>query len=118
MVMVYYRYQLKKDQLNILLTNQQQELRKTLRNELVIYSTNWEKEKRSYKKWGDLYYIYKTLQYLELKDLLNILSVNKEWRKRFNRKICRVIFDRYGQILTSKQRNCIWLQLIQPVKLI
>ena len=85
-----------------------------------VQATNYalHKEKQAKEKWGKLYHIYKALEYLELKDLLNILSVSKQLKKRFHKKAFRIIFDRYGNSITQKQRVQLWIQLIQPVSIL
>ena len=86
-----------------------------IKNQATKYSLL--KEKQAKEKWGKLYDIYKSLEYLELKDLLNILCVNKQWKKRFHKKAFRIIFDRYGNTFSQKQRVQLWLHLTHPVSI-
>jgi len=52
--------------------------------------------------------------FLDLKDLLTLLMVNKDWRKRFYKKVYRVIFHRYGNNFTPEQRKSLWTQILNP----
>ena len=99
-----------------LLEYQQIEQRNNVKLQFLKYHMN--KSYTVQEKWGKLIYLYGALGFLELADLLRLLSVSKEWSKRLTKKIYRTIFDRYGNNLTQKQRKAIWINLLQPVNFI
>ena len=76
---------LEKNDIEELLIYQQIEQRNNIFIELTKYKMN--KAKTVRKKWGKLLYMHGTLEFLELCDLLKLLIVNKEWRKRLIKKI-------------------------------
>ena len=96
-----------------MLFTQKVESMHAINERLLDYKKN--KKSRAVKKWDKLYPIYEATQYLDNLDLLNLLLVNKEWRKRLTKRVYRVILDRTSNTLTKKQRKAIWIALLSPV---
>lgn len=96
-----------------MLFTQKVESMHAINERLLDYKKN--KKRRAVKKWDKSYPIYEATQYLDNLDLLNLLLVNKEWRKRLTKRVYRVILDRTSNTLTKKQRKAIWIALLSPV---
>ena len=63
------------------------------------------KSKRVAKKWVDgkgnsMLWLYGSLQFLEPKDIVKVLELNRELRKMFKKKVYRTIFSNFGDIIT------------------
>lgn len=73
------------------------------------------KKHRAAEKWGKLYPFYEAVDYLEPKDLAQLLLVNREWKKRLSKRVYRVVMRRFGNKITLPQRKSIWIALLKPV---
>lgn len=65
------------------------------------------------KKWKHFYPVYLSLDYLEPRDLVQLLSLDSATRKLFTKKIYRTIFYNFGEQLTQPQRLHIWCNALQ-----
>jgi len=76
------------------------------------------KKQKAPKKWGKHYPIYLALDFLEPKDLIKLLELNKEMKSLFGKKVYRTIFYNFGSKLTTTQRFQSWATILEIVKLI
>jgi len=74
------------------------------------------KHQRAPKKWGKYYPIYLALDYLEPKDLIKLIELNKETKKLFIKKVYRTIFSNFGANLTRTQRFNSWGNILEIKK--
>lgn len=74
------------------------------------------KRQRAAPKWGKLYPIYEAAAYLGIADLVTLLAVNKEWRRKLFKRVYRVMLGRDGNNLSNRQRKAIWVALLSPVE--
>lgn len=73
---------------------------------------------RKFNKHGKLYAITLALDYLDFNDKpFNLLLVNKEWNKTFERKVYRAILRTSDEKLKIATRLRIWKTLIKLVLL-
>jgi hypothetical protein len=102
-----------KREIKQLLSIQKDEIDEVLK--LRINQVPVNKIKKAEKKWGKHFPLYLALEYLEPKDLIKILQLNKEMRKTFKKRVYRHIFNNYGNTLTKKQRPQIWKNILDIV---
>jgi len=74
------------------------------------------KRLRGPKKWGKHYPIYLSLDYLEPKDLMNILQLNHQIRSLLKKKVYRTLFYNFGHTFDITQRFKIWSNILETVK--
>jgi len=103
-----------KDKLREVLEHHKEDFVKALKEKFVNYKPA--KMERAQKKWGHYYHIYMSLDFLEIKDLVKLLELNKETREMFKKRVYRTVFYNYGDQLTTSQRSSIWWNLLQPVR--
>jgi len=102
-----------KDKLRDVIEHHREDFVKVLKERLVNYKP--EKMERAQKKWGKYYHIYCSLDYLEPRDLVKLLELDKETRQMFKKRVYRTIFYNYGDHITTNQRSSIWWNLLEPV---
>ena len=90
---------------------QKREFDEIVRERIKYYP--YTKNKKAQNKWNTFYPIHLALDYLEPKDLVNLLGLSKQTRELFKRKIYRTIFYNYSEQLTSEQRFKIWWNILE-----
>jgi hypothetical protein len=76
------------------------------------------RSKRAATKWGAYYKFYFALDFLEPKDLVKLLGLNKESRRIFRKKVFRTIFYNFGDSISVKNRFTCWGQLLEIVNIL
>jgi hypothetical protein len=92
---------------------QKEQIDRVLR--LRIKQADFSKKKRAQAKWERLHPLYLALDYLEPKDLVKILILNKHYRTKFKKRVYRTVFMNYGNKITMDQRHHCWFNILDVV---
>jgi hypothetical protein len=100
-----------KREIKQLLQLQKDEIDEILRWRIEQFPLN--KNKKAQTKWGKNFPIYLASDYLDVKDLVKLLALNRGTRKQFKKRVYRTIFNKYGNKLTGFQRSEIWKNILE-----
>jgi len=102
---------IEKEDISDLILVQKREFDVIVRERIKFYP--YTKNKKAQNKWNTFYPIHLALDYLEPKDLVNLLSLSKQTRSLFKKKVYRTIFYNYSEQLTQPQRFQIWWNILE-----
>ena len=105
------RVGIEKEDISDLILVQKREFDEIVRERIKYYP--YTKNKKAQNKWNTFYPIHLALDYLEPKDLVKLLTLNKTTRNLFKKKVYRTVFFNYSEQLTQQQRFQIWWNILE-----